>query len=174
MSNAHIAKGEFSGLEYDLGLSIATIGVFLVLFGVINTFYFVPLREAIANRNEELVQTFSEAESLRAEMGKMKTDYESRLASTEANAREQIQSNIKEAQTLRQNLMAEASAKSEAMIKQAQDEIEANKAKVLTDLRVHVTDMALLAAEKVIGENMDNDRNRKLIDDLLTRAEVKA
>lgn len=173
-SNQHIGSGDFQGLEYDLGLTVATIGVFLILFKVIEMFYFVPLRDAIHDRTSELESTFSEAESLRAEMAKTRTDYEQRLAQTEASAREQIQAQIKEAQNLRASLMAEASSKADALVKNAQDEIASEKAKVITELRVHVVDMALLAAEKVVGENMDNEKNRRLVDQMISQAEVKA
>ena len=46
------------------------------------------------------------------------------------------------------------------------------KNRVLADLRSHVTDLALAAAEKVVAENMDNERNRKLIADFIQQAEV--
>lgn len=164
---------EFSGLDLNWGLTIATVGMFIALIPLIDLFYFTPLRDAINHRNNELESTFTEAENLRTEMTKMRADYEQRLATTEANAREQIQNQIKEAQNLRTSLMSEAAGKAEALKKQAEQEIEADKNRVLGELRGHVVDMSLLAAEKVIGENMDNDRNRKMIADLIDKAEVK-
>jgi F-type H+-transporting ATPase subunit b len=160
------------GIPLDLGMTIATIGVFLALFPVIDTFYVKPLKEAIDTRNSELESTFTEAENLKSEMSKMRSDYEKRLADTEANAREQIQSSIKEAQNLRQTLLAEATEKADLMVKKANEEIEASRAKALADIRSQVVDLSLLAAEKVVGENMNNDRNRKLVDDFISTAEV--
>ena len=43
-------------------------------------------------------------------------------------AREQIQAQIREAQTLRQTLMAEATQKADAMVEQARAQIEQEKA----------------------------------------------
>jgi F-type H+-transporting ATPase subunit b len=107
-------------------------------------------------------------------MEKMRIDYDRRLAKSEASAREQIQSQIREAQNLRTQLMTEASAKADQLVQQAQAEIEAEKAKVLVELRTHVVDLALLAAEKVIGENMDTERNRTMVDDFINKVEVNA
>ena len=90
---------------------------------MVNFFFIKPLAEAISHRTTELEKTFGEAEDLRAEMGKMKTEYEARLAATEAEAREKIQAQIKEAQTLRQTLMGEAAAKADEFLKKAQEEI---------------------------------------------------
>lgn len=161
-------------ITIEFGKTIGSIGVFIALFPVIESFFVRPLTSAIDERNHNLEATFSEVESLRNEMTTMKSDYEKRLAATEADAREKINAQIKEAQTLRQSLMAEAASKSDALIKQAQEEIASEKAKVLGELRTHVTDLALTAAEKVVGANMDTATNRKLIADFVADLEVKA
>lgn len=160
------------GLPINPGITVATIGVLLITFPLIKYFYTGPLKAALDERNSNLESTFSEVESLRNEMTTLKNDYEKRLAATEAEAREKINAQIKEAQALRQSLMAEATEKSDAMIKQAQEEIAAEKAKAITEIRVHVTDLALAAAEKVVGKNMDSDTNRKLVADFISDLEV--
>lgn len=160
------------GLELDLGMTIAAVGVLIVLFPMINSFFVAPLQDAIRERNTNLENTFSEAEELRAEMQKLRTDYERRLSQTEADAREQIQSQIREAQQLRATLIDEAQAKTTALVAQAEQEIAAERDRLIGDLRSQVVDLALAAAEKVVRENMDTDRNRRLIEDFIARAEV--
>jgi len=161
-------------ITIEFGKTIGSIGVFIALFPVIESFFVKPLTAAIDERNTNLETTFSEVETLRNEMTTMKGDYEKRIATTEAEAREKINAQIKEAQSLRQSLMAEAAAKSDALVKQAQEEIASEKAKVLGELRTHVTDLSLTAAEKVVGANMDTAANRKLIADFIADLEVKA
>ncbi len=163
---------EKSGLPLNPGITLATIGVLLITFPAIKFFYTGPLQASLDERNGNLESTFEEVESLRNEMASMKSDYERKLAQSEAEAREKINAQIKEAQALRQSLMAEAASKSDAMIKQAQEEIASEKSKALREIQVHVTDLSLLAAEKVIGKNMDNDANRKLVADFIKDLEV--
>lgn len=165
---------EGQGIPLDFGKTIGTIGVFLILFPVIKSFFIKPLQDAIQERNSDLERTFTEAENLRTEMERMKSDYDRRLAESEANAREQIQSQIREAQNLRSSLMAEAATRADALVQQATAEIEAEKQKVLVELRTHVVDLALAAAEKVVSENMDSERNRRLVDDYINSVEVVA
>lgn len=163
---------EGQGVPLDFGITLSAIGVLLFTFPIIDMFFVKPLQAALHERNSALETTFSEVEELRNEMTSMKANYEKQLAATEAEAREKINSQIKEAQALRQTVMSEATEKADAMVKQAQDEINMEKNRVLADLRSHVTDLALAAAEKVVAENMDNDRNRKLIADFIQQAEV--
>lgn len=174
-STQHLAFQEKlaeQGIPLDLGKTISTIGVFILLFPVIDFFFFTPLREAIYNRTTELENTFTEAENLRNEMTKMRSDYDKRLAETEASAREQIQAQIKEAQALRTRLEAEAASRADELRKRAHEEIEADRTKVMTELRVEVVNLTLAATEKLLGENMDTDKNRKLVEDFVNKVEV--
>jgi F-type H+-transporting ATPase subunit b len=161
-----------SGVPLELGMTIATVGVFLILFKVIQPFFITPLADAINHRTAELESTFSEAESLRNEMTAMRAEYEKKLAETEADARAKIQAQIAEAQQLRQTLMSEATERADQLVARAQQEIQSEKAKVVVELRTSVVDLALSAAEKVLEENMNTDRNRKLVEDFISKVEV--
>ena len=92
----------------------------------------------------------------------------------EADARAQIQAQIKEAQQLRQTLMSEAAAKADELVKRASQEIEAEKGRVMGELRLGVVNLTLAATEKLLGENMDSAKNRKLVEDFIDKVEVKA
>lgn len=175
--STNVTHGNFKSLEelgvpLDPGKTLAALGVFMILFKVINNFYIVPLNDAISQRNNDLESTFSEAENLRSQMDTLKSDYEKRLAATEAEAREKIQTQIKEAQDLRKTLMAEASSKADDMVKRAQEEIAGERERAMSGIRLHVANLTLQATEKVLNENMDNDRNRRLIDEFMDKVEV--
>lgn len=160
------------GIDFNFGKMLTQMGVVLVLLPVINIFFVKPLSEAINERNSELEKTFTEAEQLRSKMDAMRTEYEQRLSATEAQAREQIQAQIKEAQNLRSTLMAEASAKADEMVEKARQEIEQEKNKVLGEVRLHVTNLALGATERILGKNVDSDTNRKLVQEFIDQVEV--
>ena len=163
---------EAQGIPLDLGKTVAAIGVFLILFPVIKTFFLNPLQEAIDQRTQSLESTFADAENLRTEMAQMKSDYEKRITQTEEDARNQIQSQIKEAQDLRTQMVSEANARVEEMQRKAREEMESERNKVLAEVRLHVADLSLQATEKLLNENVDNDRNRRLIDEFIATAEV--
>lgn len=167
-----LLKLEEAGIPLDPGKTLAAIGVFLILFPVIKSFFVTPLKQAIDERNSDLERTFSEAEELRAEMLQLRTNYEKQLERTQAEAREQIQSSIREAQNLRQTLMSEATERADQLVAKAHQEIAAERDRVVAQLRAEVTDLALTAAERVIGANMDTEANRRLVDDFINSVEV--
>jgi F-type H+-transporting ATPase subunit b len=162
------------GLDLNLGKTLFMLGVLWIVFPAITTFYLKPLQDAIDERNNALESTFAEAEQLRTDMSKMKGDYERQLAETEAAARTQIQEEISKAQELRRNLEATAAAAAEEMKRKASAEIATERERVLTELRVKTVDLTLAATERLIGENMNDERNRKLIQEFIDKAEVPA
>lgn len=162
------------GLPLELAKTLATIGVLILLFPVVEMFFIKPLADAIKERNTDLERTFTEAEQLRADMTKLRTDYEGRLVATEAQARNEIQAQIKEAQNLRQTLETEARERADALLANAQTQIAQERDNAVLQIRTEVVDLALAAAEKVIGENMNDERNRRLVQNFVDRAEVPA
>lgn len=163
---------EEKGIALDPGKTIAVIGVLLILLPVVNTFYLKPLTQAIEERNKALETTFSDAENLRAEMAKMRSDYEAQLTRTEQETREKIQAQVKEAQQMRQQMLNEAATLKEEMVQKAHEEIAREKDKVMNEVRLQVVGLTLGATEKLIGDNLDSDKNRKLIEEFIEKAEV--
>lgn len=173
--NTHVAfldELAAKGIAFDPGKTVAVVGVLIIMFPVVKAFFVDPLEDAIRGRTSELERTFTEAESLRSEMTQMRSDYERRLAETETAAREQIQSEIRKAQELRGQLEADARQRADEYLRKAQEDIDNEKNRVLTDLRLHVVDLTLGATEKILGENVDSDRNRKLIAEFIDKVEV--
>lgn len=161
-----------SGVPLEPGKTISSLGVLLILFPVLRFFYFKALGDAIHERTSNLERAFSEAENLRSEMGQMKKDYEAQLTAAEAAAREQIQSQIREAQQLRTQLMAEAAERADQMVARAKEEIATERDRVLTELRGQVVDLTLSATEHLLGETMNEPRHRKLVEDFIAKVEA--
>jgi F-type H+-transporting ATPase subunit b len=69
-------------------------------------------------------------------------------------------------------LVAEANAAKDSMMAKAQEELAAEKEKIMNSLRVEVVNMTLAATEKLVGKSVDSDTNRKLVADFIEKAEV--
>lgn len=160
----------FKAIDLDLAIVVMNIGVFVIWIAALHSFFYKPLEDAMENRTSALEATFSEAENLRVQMNEIRASYEKRLADTEAEARTQIQAQLKEAQELRQKLMGEAAAKYDAMMAQAEADVSALRAKASEELRKEVVGLTLKATERLLGENVDNARNRALVEEFVSKA----
>ncbi len=108
--------------------------------------------------------------------GKLKKDSEDLLEQNkkilaEANAQSmKIINNSKEmASKMRDELMAKAQDDSRKLIEQAKIEINQEKETAMADLRNEVSDLAIKTAEKILRDNLDADKQKKIINDFITQ-----
>jgi F-type H+-transporting ATPase subunit b len=127
---------------------------------------------AINDRNENLENTFGEAESLKQRMTDLKTSYENKLAESEAEARDKIQIALAEAQEMKARIIDEARSQAEEIKERTGEELRREREKMMIDLRSHVVDLTMTATRKVIGESMDESKQRELVERFIDTAEV--
>jgi F-type H+-transporting ATPase subunit b len=159
-------------MTLHFGKTITTIGVFMFVMPLIKMFYTNPLWTAINERNTNLENTFGEAESLKQRMTELKGSYEKKLADTEAEAREKIQAALAEAQEMKARIIEEARVQAEEVKQRATEEMNRERAKMMVDLRSHVVDLTMTATRKVIGESVDEAKQRELVERFIDTAEV--
>lgn len=162
----------FKGLHLDLSKTIVAIGYFFIWLGALKAFFYAPLKQAIDERDHYLEATFEEAEGLKVRMTELKTSYEQKLTESEAEARAQIQQALAEAQTMRNQIIAEARAQAEEVKRKAEETIERERKAALVEMRTQVVEMTLTATERLIGESMDEERQRQLVEKFIDTVEV--
>jgi F-type H+-transporting ATPase subunit b len=159
-------------LTLHFGKTIATLGVFVAVMPIIKLFYTNPMWNAINDRNENLENTFGEAESLKQRMTDLKTSYENKLAESEAEARDKIQIALAEAQEMKARIIDEARSQAEEIKERTGEELRREREKMMIDLRSHFVDLTMTATRKVIGESMDESKQRELVERFIDTAEV--
>lgn len=159
-------------LVLHFGKTIATVGIFMFVMPLIKMFYTNPLWAAINERNTNLENTFTEAETLKQRMADLKTSYEQKLADTDAEAREKIQIALAEAQEMKARIIEDARLQAEEVKARANEELNRERAKMLVDLRTHVVDLTMTATRKVIGESVDEAKQRELVERFIETSEV--
>jgi F-type H+-transporting ATPase subunit b len=158
---------DINALLHSLNIEPTAIPVnivgFLILLAIANNMVFKPINKVLEERQQDVRVTYDKLEAEQQQMQQLRSDYEQRLASIEAEAREKIQSAVKEAQATRDQIVAEAQTRSREMITRAEQEVTREKEQALIAIREQVVNLALGAAHKVIGDNLDDKRQRSLI-----------
>ena len=83
--------------------------------------------------------------------------------------REKIQEAVKRGEAIASTLEEKAREKSGQFLAKAESEIEREVRAARLDLRKQTVDMAILAAEKIIKEKLDDQKHRQLIEEFITR-----
>ncbi len=155
------------GISWQL-LVTQIIG-FLILMVILHRVFTTKVFGILDERRKDIQDTYDQLDRDRAMMEQTRRDYEQRLANIEAEARERIQAAVKEAQALRDNLVADARTQAESIVEQGRNESERERQQAFLEMRQQIVAIAVAAAGKVIGESLNEPRQTKLVDDFITQ-----
>ena len=153
-------KPEIAGIIFTL------INIF-VLFLFLKIFLFKPVTAIMEKRQNSIRDSFQEADGTKAEAYKLKGDYEKELK----NATEQSSAIIKEARERAEiefsRILKEAKEEAAKVLVEANQMIALERKKSLESAQAEIAGIAMLAAAKVIGKNIDNNTNQQFLGDFL-------
>lgn len=155
-------------LGIDPTVIVVNIIGFLVLVALLKKLLYKPVTSALEDRANEIRATYEAAEAEKANMEQIRAEYEKQLAGIEAEAREKIQAAVKEAQSIRDEIIAEAREKSETIIKRGDEELAREREKTIVELRQEVADLVVGVSSKLIERELDDATHRKLIDEYIS------
>jgi len=144
---------------------------FLILVALLKKYLYRPIMEIIESRQKEVADTYSAAERERDAMEELRRDYEKRLSGIEAEAREKIQAAIKEAQAARDEIIADARERAEALLRRGEEELAREREKAIVELREEVANLIISASSKLIEKEMNDDAHRRLVDEFISNLE---
>ncbi len=154
-------------LALNIPLIITEAIGFLLLLWVLNRYVFKPIFGILDERQRLITESYDQMDQDRARMEQTRRDYEQRLAGIETEAREKIQAAVKEAQSLRDSLVADAQSQAATIIEQGRNQSERDRQKAFLEMRTQIVTLAVSAAGKVIDENLNDARQTKLVDDFI-------
>lgn len=154
-------------LDPHSGLIVWTIVTFLVVLLVLKRTVWKPLLSALDERETRIREALEGADKARQDAQSTLEEHQQLLAGAEAETRQIIAEAREAAEKVRQGIVEEARSEAQQTVEQARRIIETEKTAALSELRREVADLAVQAAGAIIDANMDADRNRKLVDDLI-------
>ena len=159
----------FHQLGIDPRVMAAQVTGFILLWILLARYLFRPVLSLLDTRQQEIKATYEGAENERARAGDLKAEYEKQLAGADAEARTRIQAAIKEAESAKNDILADARSRSEEILRRGQEGLAREREKILAQIREEVVDISLAAAGKLIGESLDEAKHRKLVNDFVDK-----
>lgn len=139
----------------------------LILFILLRIFLFKPVLNMMDKRKKMVEDSLADAAKKQEEAEKLKAQYENALSSAKKEAGEIVATAQKEANDEHEKIVADARKEAQQMLSQASQTIEQEKKKSLEDAQSEIADIAMSAAEKLVGRSLDDEANRKLLDTFL-------
>ena len=154
-------------LDPHAGLIAWTIITFVVVLIILKRFVWSPLLESLDERQRRIRDALEGAEQARDEAQAALAEHQKALAGAESEAREIVAQAREAGERVRTDIIDDARRDAEQTVEQALRSIESEKQAALSELRREVADLAVRAAGEIVNANLDDERNRQLVDDLI-------
>ena len=162
-----------SPLSLNLTFPVEIV-VFLALLYLLSRYVFPPISNALKVRQQQIAQALSEAGAARREVDEARQKEKSGLADARRQAQEILDRAEKLGEELREELRQKGRQEQEAMITRARAELAQEREQAVSQLRRQVADLVLLATQKILEEELDQKRQRRLIDEALAEVDLSA
>lgn len=155
-------------LTLEPGMLIWTLVTFAVLLWTLKKLAWKPLLSALENRENTIREALQKAEAARVDAQNVLAEHRRLLEQSESEARKIIEEAKTTAETMRQGILDSANEQARQMTVQAKAEIQREKDTALLQLREEVADLAVRAAGKILGEELDAEKHRRLVNDFIS------
>lgn len=141
---------------------------FLLFFVIIYLTAFRRIGGVLNERRDRIEQGLRDADAARQERERAADEKLALLTQARQEANEIVTRAQKVAEEARQRELDATRQELERVRTQAAAEIEAEKERALSEVRGQIAELALRAAGKVVGETMNEPRERRLVDEFLS------
>lgn len=160
-------------LKPDYGVLVLTICNFLLLVYLLKKFAWNGIIGMLEKREQQVASDKQEAQAARAAAENIKRDLDEKLAQISDEAAKKMAEAVKMGETQKEQILAAAKEQSERLIEQAKAQIEAEKNKALSDVRGEIARTAVLAASKVVQQQMSEESAQSVVDRVLEEVKAK-
>ena len=157
-----------------LGLMIWTLVLFLFTMWVLSKVAFPKIQEALDKRAKTISESIEAAERQRKESDELLAEYRERLTEAREQADDIMARARKAAETAESEAKSEGNAKREELVAAATRDIEAETRRSLQQIRKEVADLTVLATEKVTRKALNEDDQRRLVEEALSEVDFSA
>lgn len=168
---AELEFGPFA-LEEPGSLLALLIG-FLLLLAFIYSVIVPMFRKMLIDRTTRIAEAHAQVELAMADIQQLRNDYASRLQRIETEARELIESALREAEAAQGEIIADARQMASAVRQRTEEEVEREQQRARILLRRQIIEIAMNAAESA-ARSQSGSVQQQLIDDFIQRAAVLA
>lgn len=140
---------------------------FIVVFLAVARFAMPRLNTMLDERSESIQGQMEAAERAKADAAAEKSAQADQLAAAKAEAQRIIEDAKQSAEQLRRDLIADGEAQKAAIIAQGQTEIDAERDRLLQELRSEVGTLSVQLASKIVEKELDAAAHQGLVDEYI-------
>ena len=170
----HEEEGGSFLVEPGLGLMIWTLIAFLATFFILKKYAYPRIQEALEKRANAVAESIDAAKRTRDEADDLLQEYRERLREAREQADDIVARARQSSERFADESKAEAKHQREEMMAQTRRDIEQETRRALAEIRREVADLTIAATEKVMRKSLDQDDQKRLVEEALQEVDFSA
>jgi F-type H+-transporting ATPase subunit b len=166
-------NGGDSLIDVVPGLMVWTLVTFLIVLYVLRRFAFRRIQRLIEQRRDRIREALDEADKAREEARQLRELTAKEREEARAERDRVLEEARRQGQEQLRRAREEANADLERRLEENRRALEAENRKLQEQIRRDVVELTLLASEKVTRKSLDEDDQRRLIDETIAELDVK-
>lgn len=158
------------GLGINIWNLVAQVVAFLILLWVLQRYAFPPLMKTLDARQARIQQGMKDAADAQQKLQDAERRVQDLLNDARAESQRAIAQATQAAERLKADIEVQAQTRAREIEQQSLKRIEQQIAQAKAELRQHVADLSIAAAERVIGQSMDTNTNRRLVEEFVSQS----
>lgn len=150
---------------------IAQIVNFVLILLLLRALAYKPVLQMLENRKRKIQESLEYAEKVKADAATQQKDFERRIEEARREAAQTAQSATQVAEKERERILAQARDEARQIVEQARNQLVYERKQMAAELREQVVNLSMLAAQRVIGQNLDETRSHQLVHEFLSETE---
>jgi F-type H+-transporting ATPase subunit b len=164
--------GGFASLGINLPLLFVFVVNFIVLYVLLRIFLYKPVLKMLDERARRTKEGMDLAEATKKEYEQAKSEVQKQIEKGRQEGQAIVAQAMQVGERLKEESRQEATKQAQVIIDRARSELQAERDKIIENLRREFVNISIAAAEKVIKETLDKERHRKLIEETLRESAV--
>ncbi|WP_042278007.1 F0F1 ATP synthase subunit B [[Clostridium] dakarense] len=152
------------GVSYELLFQL--INTFLV-FMLLKKLLFKPVLGIIEAREKDIQENLAHGERTKNEGISLKKEYEEKISSAKNEGQEIIKQATLRAEQKESEIISTAKQEAQSLREKASKDVAQERQKVMNEIKNDISDIALLAASKVIEKDLDKSKHEELINNFI-------
>lgn len=160
-------------LDFHFWSIFEAVANIIILFVLLRIFLFKPINKIKSERTNTIQNNLDSAEKAKEEAEELRQQYEDSISEAKEKANQIIIKAHEDAEAERSAIIKKSQEEADKIVADADKAIENERKRVLRQAQSQIADLAIEAASKIIGENVDDEKNRRLVDKFLSEEEAK-
>lgn len=139
----------------------------LAIFFVAKKFLFLPVKNMIDSRQKEIDAMYDAAGAAKESAQALENEYKEKLAQAQQTSDRMVKEAVARGQNRQDEIISQANAEARAILDKAAADIAQEKKKALNDAKNEISEMAMAIAEKVVGRELNDVDQAKLVDEFI-------